>query len=147
MESQALPAAVLATQLIATLAMLGIIWYVQIVHYPLFARVPVAVFAAFEAEHQRRTTRIVAPLMLAEGASAVGLWMLASTAWQQAGASVGLVLLAVAWASTFLWQVPLHTQLAQGFDPAIHRRLVQSNWLRTTVWSLRGALVVGLAIG
>jgi len=45
----------------ATLVMVGVIWFVQVVHYPLMARVSASEFAAYEREHQNRTTFVVAP--------------------------------------------------------------------------------------
>jgi hypothetical protein len=39
-------------------------------------------------------------------------------------------------------QVPLHTRLARGFDPAAHRQLVRTNWLRTLAWTLRALLLL-----
>ena len=56
----------LLTHAAATLFLVGLIWFVQIVHYPLMARVPVSEFAAYEHEHQNPTTFAVAPTMLIE---------------------------------------------------------------------------------
>ncbi len=52
-------------QYAAALFMTGLIWFVQIVHYPLFARVlrntaPDA-FRAYEASHANRTSFVVFP--------------------------------------------------------------------------------------
>jgi hypothetical protein len=58
----------------------------------------------------------------------------------------GAVLLAAIWLSTFAMQVPLHGQLAQGFDEAAHTALVRSNWIRTIGWSLRAALAAWLLV-
>jgi hypothetical protein len=57
----------------ATLSMTGLIWFVQVVHYPLMARVGRVGFADYEAAHTRRTTWVVAPPMLIEGFTAVVL--------------------------------------------------------------------------
>jgi hypothetical protein len=57
---------------------------------------------------------------------------------------------ALIWGTTGLVQVPLHAALTEGFDPAAHRRLVRTNWIRTVAWALRAALVlwmVGRAAG
>jgi hypothetical protein len=54
-------------------------------------------------------------------------------------------LLAVIWISTAFVQVPCHEQLSQGFDKAVHQRLVWTNWLRTAAWSLRALLVLWMA--
>ena len=34
----------------------------------------------------------------------------------------------------------------QGFDAAVHRRLVRTNWIRTVGWTLRGALAVAMLV-
>lgn len=124
-----------AAHALATCIMVGLIWFVQIVHYPLFARVGRDAFAAYEAEHQRRTTLVVAPTMFVEvGTAALLLFALPTnvTAW------IGAVLLAVVWASTFFVQVPLHTRLSQAWDDRLGRALVRTNWVRTLAWSARG---------
>jgi hypothetical protein len=124
----------LLSHMIATSAMCGIIWFVQVVHYPLFRRVGVSRFSNYEAAHSRLTARVVVPLMLIEAITAIGL-----TAWLPAQplAWLGLGVLALIWISTFVVQVPQHRRLAGGFDRSAHRRLVYSNWLRTIGWSMR----------
>ena len=57
----------------ATLYMTGLIWFVQVVHYPLMARVGGGGFAAYEAAHTNRTAWVVGPAMLAEAGTAVAL--------------------------------------------------------------------------
>jgi hypothetical protein len=125
----------------ATLAMTGLAWFVQVVHYPLFARVGAEGFADYEREHQRRTSWIVVPAMLAEATCAAALlWVAPGDARTVAGAA----LLAAIWASTFLVQVPLHARLERGFDLAAQRRLVATSWIRTVAWSARGLLALAL---
>ncbi len=130
----------------ATLWMVGLIWFVQIVHYPLLAQVGPQDFSTYEQAHCRRTTWVVGPPMLVEAAAAA--WLAWSpppgAAWL---AWTGLLLLAGIWASTALLQVPRHNELAQGFEEAAHRRLVTSNWIRTVAWSLRGGLALALLAG
>jgi hypothetical protein len=120
--------------------MFGVIWFVQIVHYPLFAMVGREGFATYESAHQRMTTWVVAPLMLVELASAAWLAIRVIAPVRLMEAWVGLALTVAAWASTFALQVPLHEELARGFDAAAAERLVVTNWLRTAAWSLRGGL-------
>lgn len=129
-------------QLCATGYMIGVIWTVQLVHYPLFRAVSQEAFPAFEREHQMRMSRVVMPFMLAELASATALPWIASPQWTSAEAWLGLVLLVIVWVSTFAVQVPAHQRLRLGFDAKVHRRLVRSNWLRTALWTLRGLLVI-----
>ena len=126
----------------ATLSMVGLIWFVQLVHYPLFQSVGKATFTLYEREHQQRTSWIVVPLMLAEAAAA-GL-LLASDLSDSArtAAWLGAALLGLIWASTAFVQVPLHRSLASAFDPHRARQLVDSNWIRTVAWSARGLIAV-----
>jgi hypothetical protein len=124
----------------ATLALVGLIWFVQVVHYPLFGRVGAEGFPQYATLHQRRTTWVVAPLMLIEAGT--GLWLVVDSALPAWQPWTGLALLVAIWASTACLQVPLHGRLAAGFDPRAHRALVRTNWLRTAAWTARGALVL-----
>jgi len=130
----------------ATLAMTGVLWFVQLVHYPLLGRVAPEGFAAFEREAVRRTTWVVGPLMLVEVGTGLAL-LLARPVWLPLSAlwlDLGLIALNVA--PTALVQVPLHTRLERGLDADAHRRLVRTNWLRTACWTLRAALLSWLVV-
>ncbi len=132
----------LIAQVAATLVMVGIIWFVQIVHYPLFERVGKGSFPAYAGGHTYRTGLVVGPPMLLELATAVTLLFLRPQGVSASLAWIGLALLAVIWLSTAILQMPRHRALAPGFDPAPHRSLVLSNWLRTAAWTARGVLVL-----
>jgi hypothetical protein len=127
--------------------MLGVILFVQIVHYPLMARVGSEGFAGYARSHADRTGLVVGPLMLAEMAS--GIWIVArppspelsGVAWG------GLVILVAIWGITGLVSVPCHTRLAAGFDASTHRRLVRTNWARTLLWAARVPVALALAGG
>lgn len=132
--------------LLATLAMFGAIWTVQIVHYPLFAQVGAAGWAAYEAGHQLRITRVVGPAMTVELVTAVLLVLYRPAAFPVWAVVAGAVLVGLIWASTAFVQVPLHTALSGGaFDASAHARLVATNWVRTAAWTARAGLVLWLA--
>lgn len=123
----------------ATFAMVGVIWMVQICHYPLFADVGEDAFQHYHRRHTTTISWIVVPLMLAEVATGA---LLLSSAAASVGLWVSAGLVVVAWATTFLLSVPCHDTLARGFDRGAIRRLVVTNWLRTLAWTARGALVL-----
>ncbi len=125
----------------ATWAMTGLIWFVQVVHYPLMRAVGPAGFAAYHAAHSRLTTLVVGPLMLLEAGCAI--WL--AVARPSAASWAGAVLLAVVWGATFLISVPRHARLASGFDSAVIDSLVATNWIRTAAWTAR-ALVASWLI-
>lgn len=126
----------------ATLFMVGLIWFVQIVHYPLFAHVGRDGFAHYESVHSAWTTLVVGPPMLVELATAMALLFVVPARVPEPVLWLGVGLLGVIWLSTALLQVPMHGVLAQGFDADAHRRLVSTNWIRTVGWSLRGVLAL-----
>ncbi len=125
----------------ATWFLVGLIWVIQVVHYPLMAQVAPAHFERYQQAHMSRITWVVAPMMLIEAFSA--LWIALSPPLfvppVQAWMGLGLVLLI--WISTAALSVPAHNALLRGFEPKAHRRLVQSNWFRTIGWSLRAVMV------
>ena len=126
----------------STLALVGLIWTVQVVHYPLFAGVGADGWAAYEAAHQSRITLVVAPLMLAELATAVWLVAAPPDGVPHGALVAGAVLVGLVWASTAFVQVPLHAALGGAFDGDAHGRLVATNWVRTLAWTARGGLVL-----
>jgi hypothetical protein len=144
---ESLPELLQMIHLAATLFMTGVIWFVQVVHYPLFSAVGRSEFPSYAKKHAARTTWIVAPPMLVELASALLLFRIRPADVSTWELSIGLSLLAVIWVSTALVQVPCHDVLQKGFDAAVCRRLVRTNWVRTVAWSLRGGLFFWMAYG
>ena len=130
---------ILIAQLASTLPLVGLIWTIQLVHYPLFARVPEPGFSTYQHEHMRRITWIVFPLMMVELASSIGLVALRP---DSVLAILGMALVVGIWCSTAFIQVPCHRDLAERFDREVHDRLVGSNWLRTIAWTARGVVVL-----
>ena len=133
---------VLLANAAATLFMVGVIWFVQVVHYPLFSRVGEEEFALYSQSHARLTGYVVGPPMLAEAATAALLVALRPAGLPLWSALLGLTLVALIWASTALLQAPRHSLLGSGFDRAVWSGLVLTNWLRTAAWSARGVLVL-----
>jgi hypothetical protein len=134
----------LIVNLAATAFMAGVIWYVQLVHYPLMAGWPHDDFAAWEERHRQRTGMVVIPAMLVESiTAAILLWRRPAGVPPWLVWSAFVVLLGIH-ASTFLVQVPLHERLSAGWDAAAHQRLVASNWVRTVLWTVRAVLVAAM---
>jgi len=137
----------LPIHLAATMFMTGLIWFVQVVHYPLLLRVDADAFTAYERQHTRRTGWVVGPAMLVELATGIALLFtlgadsndLAAAGWANLAGLLAL------WGSTAAVQTPLHRRLEQRFDRRDVERLVLTNWVRTALWSGRSGLLVGLA--
>lgn len=139
-------AALLVVHLAATAAMCGLIWFVQVVHYALFDGVGSERFVEYEARHTRAVSWVVGPFMAVEGVSAL---LISATMYDEVGlvlVGAGLLLLAVIHASTVFLQVPAHGRLSSGYDAAVTARLLRTNWIRTTGWSLRTLVAATMII-
>ena len=132
----------LLLQLAATLTMVGIIWFVQIVHYPLFAQVGRQDFRRYEMDHQRLTSWVVGPPMLVELLSCSALLWLQPELIPASALWLSLALLLTVWCVTYTVQVPQHASLVLSYDSVTQRRLVLGNWIRTVAWTARGLLVL-----
>lgn len=129
----------------STLFMTGVIWLIQIVHYPLLGEVGPGSFGRYHAEHVRRIGPLVGSAMVAELATAAVLVYARPSGTPAWLAVCGLIAAATTWISTASVQVPLHGRLSSGFEPDAHRRLVRSNWVRTIAWTAHAILVLIMA--
>lgn len=135
----------LLLQAATTLPLCGLIWVVQLVHYPLFREVGNDAWRRWHREHTRRISWIVMPLMAAEAIVAA---LLLEDARRRGAPNhlelVGVFLVALHGASTAFVQVPLHAALSRGFEPELVARLIRTNWVRTLAWSARGMLALAM---
>jgi hypothetical protein len=123
-----------------TAALTGLIWTIQIVHYPLFAQVSSERFVGYEQAHSMRISYVVGPLMGIELLCALFIALRRPAGMGAPLAWGALVVLAIVHIGTVFFSVPAHTILGHGFDAVTHRRLVQTNWIRTVGWTIRAAL-------
>ena len=121
----------------STLFLTGLIWFVQIVQYPSFYLVDEDSFIHFHAHHTKRISFIVVPAMVLELASSAVLWHYSE--WTSLP-SIGFYLVLLIWTSTFFISVPKHNLLQQKKDPKVIHALVSTNWIRTSLWSIKTML-------
>jgi hypothetical protein len=124
-----------------TFMLVGLIWTIQIVHYPLFAEVGPGEFRLFHGGHMWRISLVAGPLMIGEVFTAGLLWWLGQ---RDAIFLSSLALLPVIWANTFFQQVPQHEKLLAGYDAKVIQRLNHTNWIRTLAWTLRSLCMLWL---
>lgn len=133
-------------QVVGSVGMFGVIWMVQVVHYPLMRFVAQPQFARFETAHRIRISWVVGPLMLVEGICVLAFlfapppgmpWWLP---WAGAGAE------AVAIGTTVFVSAPLHERLNAHFDSANLDRLIATNWIRTAAWTARAGLAIAMLV-
>jgi len=141
----------LLVNLASTLFLTGLVWFLQVVHLPVFFTVDHGDFARAVARHRRRNTLLMAGPMLAEIYTATRL------AWSKTpldGAALtsdmlnwALGLLAIIWIVTFAWHMPQYRRLGSGYDEPAIRGLILSNWVRTACWTGRSAIMLWIAFG
>lgn len=123
-----------------TWMLVGLIWTIQIIHYPLLPDVGGDHFDRYHHRHMVRASLLIVPLALAEGTSSAALLVFGHRhdpfAW------FGLLLVAVIAVSTMTIHGPLHLRLRGAPDTRLMRRLVATNWIRTIAWSARGVLAL-----
>lgn len=124
---------ILPIHLLVTAMMTGLIWTIQLVHYPSFHFVNIVVYKEFQKFHMSRISIIVMPLMIFELLSGVFLMMLN----QQYLFFVNFILIVLIWLSTFLLSVPAHSKLEKGYNHEAVNQLVNTNWVRTLLWTVR----------
>lgn len=137
---------VIVGQLFSTFFMTGLIWLIQLVHYPAFHRVDSKRFSEFESFHSRTITWIVLPVMSMELVISIYLMveMAGTYGWWVGLTNLGTV--GFLWIYTLLVSARIHGQLAAGYNEQLVNKLVRTNWARTVVWSLRSVFWILIAM-
>ncbi len=133
----------LSLQLVSSLIMVGLIWVIQLVHYPSFHFINEGRFSKFESFHAKRISLIVVPVMVIELISAFLLLVTNTRALSQIlYINMGIVL--CLWLYTFFVSARIHQSLSYGYKKDQVILLVKSNWLRTILWTLKIPLLLPL---
>ena len=131
----------------STLFMVGLIWTIHYVHYPLFAHVGESTYVAFQSEHVNRIGKLLLLPWLTEGITLLGVLALAFLGNRRdlrLPAFLNGVGMAIALVISGVWSAPAHGELADGFDADVHQRLMNANLVRTLAWTLCGISAVWL---
>lgn len=123
--------------------MMGVVWLVQVIHYPLYYRYDKENFVGTIRQHLLRISIVTVPVMVLE--MITGIWLVFNPplGWVIIMRLL-LVLLLINWISTLSVQAKCHIKLLKGYDERTIRFLVLSNWIRTFSWTLRSILLFWL---
>ena len=138
--------AVVVAHAAATLFMVGMIWTVQILHYPLFAHVGTQRFVAYEQAHSTRITAVIAVPWAIEGLTTLVLLLAPPPGVPRWLTIVGAVVAAIPVVVTIASSIPAHRILGDGYDAEAHARLVGTNWLRTAGWTAHGVVAMWILV-
>ena len=133
-------------QVVGSVGMFGVIWMVQVVHYPLMRFVSGEQFAHFETAHRIRISWVVGPLMAVEGVCVLAFLFAppAGLPWWLPWVGAGVEAIAIG--TTVFISAPLHERLNTHFDTATLDRLVATNWIRTVAWTGRAAVAIAMLV-
>ena len=125
----------LILHLIATSVMVGVIWVIQLVHYPSFHFVELKQYTTFQRFHMARISYVVIPAMLTE----LFTLILVVISMDQIDTLVlaSAILLIFIWIMTAVFFSGVHQKLTLGYDQTVVDKLVKLNWGRTLLWTLR----------
>ena len=126
---------VLIAHLIFSSVMTGVIWVIQIVHYPSFHFIEKELYTAFQRFHMNKISIIVIPIMLAE--LITGILLLFDKSSKNPFLTISLIMLILIWAITGVFFAKAHNKLIIGYQELVVNQLVVMNWIRTLLWTLR----------
>ena len=129
----------LIIHLIATSVMVGVIWVVQLVHYPSFHFVELKQYTTFQRFHMSRISYVVIPAMLIELFTLILIVISMDQIDNLVLASA--ILLIFIWLMTAVFFSGVHQKLTLGYDQIVVDKLVKLNWGRTLLWTLRLLLI------
>ena len=125
--------------------MVGLIWTIHTVHYPLFAHVGESTYVAFQSQHVDRIGKLLFLPWLTEGITLLAVLVLAFFGNQRnlrLPAFLNGVGMAIALIISGFWSAPAHGDLADGFNAAVHDRLMTANLVRSLAWTLCGVCAI-----
>jgi L-cystine uptake protein TcyP (sodium:dicarboxylate symporter family) len=127
--------------LVVTSILVGLIWTIQLVHYPSFNYIDSQTYKSFQSFHVNAITPLVAPLMIIEMLFYV-LSLKFDFYLKKIHYIIIFTLLMTIWLCTAFVSVPLHNALQTGKDSILISRLVGTNWIRTFAWTLKLFLMI-----
>ncbi len=135
----------LAIHLVLASIMVGVIWVIQLVHYPSFRFTDREKYVSFQIFHMRNISFIVVPVMILEFLS--GLLLVLYHSNHESLLRISFILLLIIWLVTALFFAQIHQKLSKGYDETLVRKLVSFNWIRTLLWTIRTIIITYCLIG
>ena len=119
--------------------MSGVIWVVQLVHYPSFLYTDKNKYKLFQEFHMSRIGFIVGPLMAVE--LITGAMLLIILKLSNIYYFASMLLLIGIWFLTAIVFTRIHGKLLNGYSEKLIHDLIRFNWSRTIMWTTRLVLL------
>ena len=128
--------------LIFSAIMVGVIWVIQLVHYPSFHFIDKDIYDSFQKFHMNKISIIVVPVMILE--LATGVLLLIGNS-KNILIIISFCMLILIWGITGLFFSDVHGKLISGYNELIVNKLVSMNWIRTVLWTFKMILLLYLS--
>ena len=129
----------LTTHLISTSIMVGVIWVVQLVHYPSFKYVNESDYVIFQKYHMSNISYIVFPVMFTELITAILILFFGE---ESLFFMLSLICLFLIWVITGVLFTKYHSILKEGKDLKIIKKMIKANWIRALLWTMRLIMIL-----
>ncbi|MGX5185491.1 hypothetical protein ACWKT5_22395 [Streptomyces avermitilis] len=136
--SRGATAALVLAQTLAVLYTTGFVWTLQLMDYPLAARLRDGASESYMAAHNQMFWRVLAPGLLVAGVTSVLFVVARGPAVPLWAALLSLVLLVLIMTLSGVVATPDRVALAKHFSASVHAHLLGVSWVRTaafTAWS------------
>lgn len=128
------------------LLMAGYMWFTQIVFYPSFRFVDNSQWSEFCRVKKINTSMVQYPIMMFELGSSLILFFLATKSPSYPIFAAATLLLIILWIYNFLVTAKTLKELENGFDNALHQKLLKQNCVKTAGWTLRFVLLISTIV-
>jgi hypothetical protein len=136
----------ISLNLISTLMIAGIFWFIQLVHYPMFRQMPANSLINYSYHHYQKITRIIAPLFVIDLVTLLYMIVILPTSISVNLAITGTLIFVLIILVTQLWFSPMLQKLSKQPNDYLISKLVNMNWIRTLSWTLKGLITIIIAV-
>ncbi len=136
---------IIVAHVCATIFMVGLIWTVHVLHYPLFKYVGDETYVEFQRAHVDRIGPLLFIPWSIEGVTLLAILGTAFIGDRRAlriPTAINAVAMAIVLVISGFWSAPAHGELSDGFDADVHNRLMNANFVRTLAWTVCGVMAV-----
>ena len=129
----------LIIHIISTSIMVGVIWVIQLVHYPSFKYVNESDYIIFQKYHMSNISYIVFPVMFTELITALIILFFGE---KSLFFVLSLICLFLIWVITGVLFTKYHSILKEGKDLMIIEKMIKANWIRALLWTMRLIMIL-----
>lgn len=124
-----------------------LMWFMQIVHYPLMSYTDPAKWEAFSEKRRMLTMMITYPLMAFEVLTGFTLLVIATQSKTYPLFATSLLILVCLIIYTFMYLNPHLKKMTGPNDSQNHQRFLKLHWVRTIGWTVRFLLMLLILLG